>query len=186
MGGWVLCAQCLALGSIGLCHPTSDIFSICNLWNYRMYKVKENLSPFHKRAFVIPVAPFFSSIPGDPPCNSHQLFCFSQHQQPSQLVIDRDSVVRLQSGLAHSTHLLTLIQRLSCPWRQVEWGELVMPWAVWGSGSTAGQAADCPGNRDSIPSVGTAHLARGCQRAQGCRAARATEKASAAKAGNKR
>lgn len=143
--------------SVGLCHPTSDMFSICDLLNCRVYKVKENLTPFHKREFVIPVASFFSPTPGHPPCNFHQLFCHSQHQQPSQQQGQRDSVVRLSLALptAHT---------LQAPWRQVGCGELVLSWAVWGSGSTPGRAA---GGRDSVPSVGTARLAGVCQRAQG-------------------
>lgn len=185
--GWV-CAQCLALGSVGLCYPTCDMFSICDLWNYRMYKVKENLTAFHKRDFVIPVAhfshPFLGTLLATPTSFSAALSTNSH--------LSKYTETQAQSGLAYSTHSLTHIQQPSCPgaipqapWRQVGWGELVLPWAVWGSGSTPGQAADCPGSRDRIPSIGTAHLAGVCLRAQGCRDARVTEKASTAKAENK-
>lgn len=103
--GWVCpVCHCLAPGSVGLCHPTSDMFSPCDLLNCRMYKVKESLTPFHKRDFVIPVAPFFPPIPGEPPCNSHQLFCCSQHQQPSQQKVNRDSVVRLSQHINSNPH----------------------------------------------------------------------------------
>lgn len=130
------------------------MFSLCDRLNYRMYKVKENLIPFHKTEIVIPVASFFLTHSWGPSLQCPSAFLLLSAPAAISAIRTQRLGGQAQSVIAHSTHLLTLIPRPSCsgatvqaPRRQVGWGELVLSWGVWGSGSTPGRAADCPGSQ---------------------------------------
>lgn len=183
-------------GVNGTCHPTTDMFSICDLLNYRKYKVKMNLTPFHKREFVIPGASFFHTHSWGPSLQlpsaclplSMLLSLTSTH------LSNKDTETRWSGSVCHCTqHVLAnphplvlgpLFKPHGGRWDGVTWS---CP-GLFGAGGApqAGLQAVPAGDRGRVPSGGAARLAGVCQRAPGCRDARATGKASAAKAGNKR